>query len=418
MPEQPKPTVAATVLSTLTGEALGRASLLVLTFFAANRLGTSLYGKMGVLVAAASLLQPVSDLGISAVALRSLSGEGGKERLPLLLRLKAGATLAFLAFLLAWGAIVERGFPSVGFLLAGAMVLATNWGDFLRQCLRAFQLAPSESRARLLFAAGCVASAVLLSRLPRDPTSALLCLSIPPFVLCAAYAKVLLTRVGLSGPTGEVRRFLSENRSLLAGTVTYLFLVVSIMRLDVWLANHFLGVESIGVWLSAYNMIYAGAFLAQGLASVAVPRLMDPESRPERVLWKVWRLQAGLAAAMALGVAVAGPLVFRLIYRAPGFSRALEIIPLLGLLLASSTLATLAYNLFLVSRRVGTYLVLMVPAVLAKFCIACILVPRLGLRGMAFSSLLSEGGFTLVTTLVGSLFYLRWRRCDPKIIPS
>lgn len=406
----PGRSVVANVLATLSGEIAGRAALLGLNFYVANRLGVVLYGEMGTFIAAASMLQPLADLGLAHLALRNLSEGGAAARFPLFLGIKLLGSVAFLVLLEAWS-LALRGTPaSSGAMLAGVLVLVTTWSDFLRQTLRALHLAALESRMRIAFVLGSAAGAATIVLLPVAPVSALFSISLPPLLLCFGYSIALAKSVSFKATLAGTRAFVVQHSELLAGSMAYLFLVAAIMRLDVWMANRFLGKEATGAWLSAYNLVYAGSFLAQGLASIALPRLIADGRKPKLILWKVWRLQAALAILLAGGVAIAGPFVFKLIYRAPGFEQASHVLPLLGLLLANSTMAVLAYHLFLAAKKVWLYLGLMAPAVVLKFVLAMLLVPRFGIDGLAYTSLASEGCFCLASMWLGSKAYLDWRR--------
>ncbi len=402
--------IVAKVLATLSGEIVGRAALLGLNFYVANRLGVALYGEMGLFIAAASMLQPLADLGLSHLALRNIAQDGGSGRFPLFLGVKLVGSAAFLCLIAAWSILSHGTLASPGAMLAGILVLVTTWSDFLRQILRALHLEALEFRMRTAFVLGSVGGAMIVAFAPASSGLALLALSLPPLLLCFGYSSALMKILPMRATLRGSWNFLLDHRELLLGSMGYLFLVAAIMRLDVWMANHFLGKEATGAWLSAYNLVYAGAFLAQGLASIALPRLVG-DDRPGRViLWKVWRLQIALASALALGVAIAGPFVFGVIYRAPGFAQAAPVLPLLGLLLANSTLAVLAYHLFLAANRIWTYLALMVPAITLKFLLALWLVPEYGIKGMAITNLLSEGAFCAATIWLGCRAYLDWRR--------
>ena len=405
------PSVVKTVLATLSGEVMGRAALLGLNFFVANRLGAGRYGQMGVLLAAASMLQPLADLGLTHLALRSLSEAGGQHRFPLFLAFKSAGSLLFFAVLALWSRFLGVEVSAIGFLLSGLFVLLTTWSDFFRQILRARHMAVVESWMRLAFIAGAGTGAVLMATLDPTPGLALVCISLAPFSLCVGYG-LALVQSGLPHLPSLVgaEAFLRRNGAVALGAMTYLLLVAAIMRLDVWMVDHFLGTAATGAWLSAYNLVYAGAFLAQGLASVAIPRLMDTSSSPSRVLWKVWRLQIGLAVGLFLGVQILGPRVFQLVFRSPGFHVAVQVVPLLGGMLAISTLVVLSYFLFLVAGRLWSFLLLLAMAVGVKICLGFLLVPRFGLQGVAWSGLLSEGPELLVASLWGSRLYLDWRR--------
>jgi O-antigen/teichoic acid export membrane protein len=405
------PSVAKTVLATLSGEVMGRAALLGLNFFVANRLGAGQYGQMGVLLAAASMLQPLADLGLTHLALRTLSEVGGEHRFPLFLAFKSSGSLLFFLVLAVWSRFLGVEVSVVGFFLAGVFVLLNTWGDYFRQILRARQLAVVESWMRLVFIAGACTGAVLMATLNPTPTLALVCISIAPLSLCVGYGLALVWSGLPSLPSlMGAESFLRQNGVVALGSMAYLLLVVSIMRLDVWMVHHFLGTTATGAWLSAYNLVYAGAFLAQGLASVAIPRLMDPTTSAPRVLWKVWRLQIGLAVGLFLGVQALGPRVFQLVFRSPDFQMAVQVVPLLGGMLAISTLVVLSYFLFLVAGRLWSFLLLLALAVCVKICLGFILVPRFGLQGVAWSGLLSEGPELAVAAWWGSKLYLDWRR--------
>jgi len=250
-----------------------------------------------------------------------------------------------------------------------------------------------------------------MATLTPTPELALVCISIAPLFLCLGYG-LALAWSGLPHQPSLVgaESFLRQNGLVALGSMTYLLLVAAIMRLDVWMVHHFLGTTATGAWLSAYNLVYAGAFLAQGLASVAIPRLMDTSTSPDRVLWKVWRLQIGLAVGLFLGVQILGPRVFQVVFRSPSFHLAVKVVPLIGGMLAISTLVVLSYFLFLVAGRLWSFLLLLATAVGVKICLGFLLVPRFGLQGVAWAGLLSEGPELLVAAWWGSRLYLDWRR--------
>lgn len=405
-----RPSVVKTVLATLAGEMVGRASLLGLNFYVANRLGAENYGRLGILVAIASMLQPLADLGLTHLALRNLSRAQGAEGFPLLLGLKLAGTAGFALLLTGW-MLLDRSVSGAGFLLAGSVVLLTTWGDFFRQVLRARGEAVRESWMRVMFVAGALAGMLVMAWGRPSPELALLCLSLPPLALCTGYASALVRgNLALRPSLERLDGFLRTDGRTAAGSIAYLVLVASIMRLDVWMANHFLGTKETGVWLSAYNMTYAGAFLAQGLASIAMPRLMDRSNQAGKTLFKVWRLQASLAVSLFVGVTLVGPWVFPMLFRGKDFSAAAGLLPLLGAMLAVSTLMVLAYHLFLVTERLWWFLGMLSGAVVFKAILGWLLVPRLGLAGMAWAGLLSEGPNLAVASVLGTKLYLTWRR--------
>lgn len=405
-----KSSVAKTVLATLSGEVVGRASLLGLNFYVANRLGAEKYGRLGILIAVASMFQPLADLGLTHLALRNLSEAGSGGRFPLFVALKIMGSAGFFAFLCGW-TIYDGHESGLGFILAGTLILLTTWGDFFRQILRARRQAVQESWLRLVFFGGAVLGMIGMANGRPVPETALACLALAPLFLCLGYGIALARGDLVFQPSLDgVRGFLRSEGSIAAGSIAYLFLVASIMRLDVWMSNHFLGAKETGVWLSAYNMVYAGAFLAQGLASIAIPRLMDRTQPAGAVLFKIWRLQAVLAIVLFAGVALAGPVVFPLLFRSRDFSHATALLPLLGAMLAVSSLIVLAYHLFLVAGRLWWFLSLLLAAVAVKAALGFVLVPRMGLQGMAWTGLLSEGPEMVVAIIWGSRLYLGWRR--------
>lgn len=370
-----------------------------------------MYGQLGILVAVASILMPLADLGLTHLALRTVSGPDGRRWLPVFYGLKLAGSLAFLALLELWSFAVDGLPASPAFLLAGSLVLLNTWSDFLRQILRGFGMATLESRWRVAFLVGALAGAGVAFLAPLSIGWSLLALSFAPLGLSAGYAVALAGRGCVMRPRFDgLGSFLSSHGRVALGSMTYLFLVAAIMRLDVWMANRFLGASATGAWLSAYNLVYAGAFLAQGLASIAVPRLMDPSRPAGIVLWKVLRLQAILAAGLFLGVSILGPWVFRQIFRAPGFDAAVGVLPLMGAMLAVSSMMVMAYHLFLVAGRLWSFLWLLAGAVVLKMVLAFLLVPTWGMHGIALSALLSEGPELLVALVWGSRLYLDWRR--------
>lgn len=378
--------------TTIASEAVGRGSAMLFQLLVANRLGADGYGLVALVLASAAILSPLADSGISNLALRQVSGaphDHGLVRRTL--GLKVLVSPLFVVPFLAW--VLLSG-PSGGYrwplVCAGIFYGFQSTSDLLRQILRVRQETVRELVARLAYPVGTVV--VLLAVWPWHPTpfGATLALAAGPLALTIAYW------FGLSRPSrgfefgrGATDLVRSNLGSLLQST-GFLVIVGLTTRIDAFILERFGGRTEVGRYFAALNLVTAGGFFGQGLASYLYPRLHRQVSQRGRALARATALQAALGLGLFGGVVFVGPLVFHLVFRSASFQGADTLLPGLGIVLLCSTLDWLWFSVLVGRDRVWVAILNVVPVIACKVVLGILWVPLHGAQGMVWASVIGQ----------------------------
>ena len=395
--------------ATLLGEGLSRLSLIAFQFLVANGLGPERYGTLGLVMSYAAVLLPLADAGLLNLALRHLANNPDPKAFPALLGLKLAATAVYLA---AAGAAAAADPGHAGALAAaGAYWALSSLADFLRQCLRARESSLAEFRARLVQPLLFVPALALFHLLRPGVTGTLLLWCLPAAGLALAYLVPLRGAFPALRPSFDAMRAALAGRGLfLAQSAAYLLLATLSGRVDLWLIDGGPGREAVGHYFAAYNMVFSGLFFGQALSAHMYPRLHRPGGGPgdrRRALLRALAAHAGLAAAMLAAVALAGPMVFGLVFRAPGFQPGASLLAGMGLLLAVSVLNYLWLSLLIGLDRQWVASAGLTLILGAKVALGIAWIPEQGAMGMVRAALCADIPVCLAVGAVACRLYLR-----------
>jgi len=393
----------------LGSEVLGRASLLVFQFLVANTLGASSYGTMGLVLASASLISPLADLGLPSLVLREVANNPDLRVTRGLVALKLAGTFLFAAVLAGLALLLPVG-PAgrLGFLLGGAFYATTSMADFLRTVFRAREAARRELLGRILYLAVLVLviAGVWISR--PGVVGALFAWCLPPLGLAGAYAFLLWKDGTRLRPDGAAMVDMVRRRApFLIQSILYLGVVALSTRLDFWILDAHLERGAVGCYFGATNFVMAGAFLAQTLSSHMYPRLARSGTDRTRALLRAVVAHVGLGGAMFLGVWLVGDDIFLRIYRNPGYAPGVALLPGFGALLLMSTLDYLWLAILIGMDRQWIAACNLLLMIVGKLVLGPMLVAGHGLEGMVWAALASELPVCLLGGGLACWHYLR-----------
>lgn len=217
-------------------------------------------------------------------------------------------------------------------------------------------------------------------------------------VIVAAIACVFLVRkhLGLrvSAPESKsVSALLKSGLPLaLFGIAGYLF-----FSADQLFIEHFLGIESVGYYALATRGIYAAMVLPSLFVSVLFPvlsRLTTNRQRLSEVFYK------SLGALFAGGVVVAGLIVVLrqfILLAAPQFTLSLPIISVLAWILVFMFPSVLLDNVLVALNKQKQDFFLTLGAAILNVFLNILWIPKFGVLGAAYASILSQALNTIVT---------------------
>lgn len=399
------------VVATLASEAIGRGAAVGFQLVVANQLGADRYGIVALALASAALLSPLADGGFANLALRLVSEDpGDPARVSRIWKLKILATPLFVLPLLVWSARIglEGGDWAV-LLWAGAFYGFQAASDVLRQVLRARHQIRGEIAARLAYPAGNLLAVGIAWRLHPGPAGALCALVFGPAALTVSYlfvARPDRPRVDWADAVALAR---SACPALLQ-SVAYLVLVGLATRVEAFVLQRCAGRAEVGRYFAALNLVMAGSFFAQGLASYLYPRLHRQVERRGRALARAAGIQGALGLTMWAGVALVGPLVLHLVYRSRSFEGIESLLPGLGLILCLSCLDWLWLSVLVGSDRIWIAAANLVPVLAAKLLLAPLLIPSMGSRGMVVAGVVGQAGTGILGAWAATRAYLADRR--------
>ncbi|MBK9577195.1 MAG: oligosaccharide flippase family protein [Fibrobacterota bacterium] len=393
----------------MASEALGRIAVMVFQWRVALLLGPSLYGTLGLALASAATLLPLADMGLQSAALRNLSNTKGGNAFSAVLPLRLWGSIVYLIALPILGLVMaKQGVSLHTMLLAGSYYLALSLSDFFRQSFRALELARPEFIARLSYLPAVAGSLVLVQIVPPSVSAVLLIYCLAPLLLAAVYLAMLLRQGIAPGlDTAAAKSLLRSEWKGMAQSMLLLASIALVMRVDLWILDARINRAAVGFYLAGYNMVFAGAFLAQASASQFYPYLSrSGKPRSERMT-KVFLAQFSLAICLFFGVFLFGPVVFGKIYHRPGFSEAIPCLVWFGASLAIASMNVLWSNILLMKNHQGLYALALLGQVAVKIAIAPYFLGRWGTSGMAMSSFVIDLPFCIVMGVFAVNGYLK-----------
>lgn len=395
------PSVLKGVGATLVSEAVGRGAAMGFQMVVANQLGADRFGSVALALASAALLAPLADAGLPNLALRKVSGSPDDLGLiRTLLGLKLGLVPLFLVPLTVWALILPGGEGrSAALVWAGVFYGFQAASDLFRQILRARQDVKQELAARFAYPAGNVLALLLVWRLHPGPSGALLALASGPVALTLSYLAAFPRGARTPRMDAETAHLGRAAAPALLQTLAYLTVAGFATRVDAFLLEHHANRTEVGRYFAALNLVMAGSFFGQGLSSYLYPRLHRQRERRGRALLRSVMLQLGLGLSMWAAIAVLGPHVVRLVYRAHSFQGLEPLLPGLGLVLCLSCLDWLWISILVGSDRIWVVTINLAPALVAKLLLAPLWIPAYGSIGMVRAAVVGQ----IVTTSFGAV---------------
>jgi O-antigen/teichoic acid export membrane protein len=395
--------------ATLISEAIGRGAAMGFQMLVANQLGADRFGIVALALASAAILSPLADAGLPNLALRLVSESPADNSLVHCLGgLKVLLTPLFLVPLVIWSTLRSGGMEgSMALLWAGAFYGFQASSDLLRQILRARQEVGRELSARFAYPVGNILALLAVWRFHPGPAGALLALASGPAALTIAYLVAMPKGSRSPRIEGKTWALAVRRYPFLLQSVGYLLVVGLATRIDAFLLEKYAGRAEVGRYFAALNLVMAGGFFAQGLSSYLYPRLHRQREHRGRALLRAAGIQGLLGLLLALGVAIAGPLVFKLVFRTHSFQGADSLLPWLGLVLCISTLDWLWLSVMIGGDRIWIAALNLFPVLGAKLVLGPILILRFGAIGMAWSAVAGQIGSGALNAFVAVHIYLK-----------
>lgn len=395
--------------ATLVSEAVGRGAAMGFQMVVANQLGADRFGIVSLALASAALLSPLADAGLPNLALRLVSEHPHDDGLVHDLGgLKLVLTPLYLLPLLIWVAQFPRGSErSMALIWAGAFYGFQASSDLLRQILRARQQVGRELSARIAYPIGNLIALVAVWSIRPGPSGALLALASGPAALTLAYVAAFPSASRSPRMGWSVLRLAGSRSPLLLQSVGYLFAVGFATRVDAFLLEKYAGRAEVGRYFAALNLVMAGGFFAQGLASFLYPRLHRQRDRRGRALLRAMGIQGALGAVLAAGVVLVGPPVFRVLFHARSFQGTESLLPWLGLFLCLVTFEALWGAVLVGSDRIWISAINLWPILAVKLLLAPAWISAWGAEGMVRATLLGQAGTCVLSASAAWWIYLR-----------
>jgi len=394
--------------ATLVSEAVGRGAAMGFQMLVANQLGADRFGIVALALASAAMLSPLADAGLPNLALRLVSEHPHDDALVHRLGgLKVVLTPVYLLPLFIWAARFPGGSDrSMALVWAGAFYGFQASSDLLRQILRARQQVGRELLARFAYPVGNLVALLVVWRLRPGPAGALLALASGPASLTIAY---LVAYPGASRRIHvgfETWNLIRRRYPLLLQSIGYLFAVGFATRVDAFLLEKYAGRAEVGRYFAALNLVMAGGFFAQGLSSYLYPRLHRQRANRGRAFLRAVGIQGALGLALASGVAVFGPVVFRLVFKSHSFQGAESLLPILGMVLCLSTLEWLWVSVLIGGDKLWISALNLWPILVAKLVLGPSWIASSGALGMAHATLLGQAGTGILSATAAWWVYV------------
>lgn len=370
------------------------------------------FGIFSLMLALASLLAIVYRLGLDASLLR-FHFDVERRRLPSLYHTMAGVTLLAAVVLSAAAALLagpffDRIFPGVPFLPYGLLALAIT-------ATTAFQYVPSvlyratERPGRFLafalgvFGLGALATIVFLLGLRMGAVGALLGQLVSGIGVLAVTILVL-RRMRRGATDGELA---AQGLRFGVPLVPHGLAAWVLNLSDRWLIGIFIGLpalaaqSAVGIYSFGYVIGQAVALVAMSFNAAWVPTWYargEGEAGP-RLLREVTSLVIGGLAVLGVGVAVLAPELTQLLVVARWGEQAAVAADVMGIVAAASLVYGLYFMLvsaIFLRRRTARLPLITLTAGAANVAANALLIPRLGIMGAAWATLV---GYTVLTAL-------------------
>lgn len=370
----------------------GKLAVLGILMVSAHRLPTADFGLLALATTLGWIASVASDFGLQLHLGRAITRtrHPGRVLWPLFrLRLRAAA-LALVA--LIGGALALAPAATTGaFLLVASAPLLTSIGEFLNYAYRGLGRSDLESSINL--AQRLAALALVTAGLALSPSLAVVGLALAASALAALLASLLVAnRVVVDADTSPdtvalTRLSFDAWRHDVAPIGVGLLLSALYFRIDVFLIEHWTGVEAVAHYSAVFRLVDAMRLVPAAVLTVVLPRLFgarDPQFARHLAL--------GLTTFAVLITAITFPLAPGIVAWAygPAYAAAVE---LFQILLLSFPLLTLNYSL--THQLIGWdgqrhYARCCALALAANLALNAWLIPALGARGAAWATLGTE----------------------------
>ncbi len=371
-----------------TADVVSKAVTLLVTVAAARVLAPEAFGLLALAMTSGWLLGVASDAGLPLYLARTVAKDGTASSAVVRDVMRLRAQLAGLALMI--GVIVAAAFAPAGFRLAFALIvgaqLAGSVLDTLSHVYRGLGRTEIESTITIAqrLAAGVLAALVLVVH----PTLQLLAVAlvVPPLV-ALALSSVVAVRLTATDAAAVDRltlpRFAREAAPIGLGV-----LVSAVyFRCDVYFITYWHGLETVGMYNAVFRLVEALRLFPAAVLAVVFPELCRATSmRP------LWRLSFVLTSVGALAMASTILAAPGIVYVTYGAQYAPAAVPLQVLGLA---LPLFFLNYALTHQVIGwngqrQYLAITVVALAANVAGNLLLIPRGGMIGAAWSTVLTE----------------------------
>jgi O-antigen/teichoic acid export membrane protein len=230
-------------------------------------------------------------------------------------------------------------------------------------------------------------------------------------------------RIGLKWPRfSRLREFLSYGLPLTPRNIAYWLIYLS----DRYIVSFFLGATSLGIYAAGYNL---GSFpyLITGILTyvlmATLPQLYD-EGRIDEVKTHLrYNLKYFLAVAVPFlfGAAILGESVLRLFSTAEIADKGHLVVPLVALAVTLLGVHNIIWNIMLLVKKTKALVIAWVIAAVVNIGLNLVLVPTIGIIGAAYSTLIA---YAIAAVAVGYYafkeftFPIDWRFIIKSIIAS
>ncbi len=361
----------------------------------ARFLGPEKLGQLSVILSIAAILAVITDAGINLVTVREVSrrpemAAGWFRRS---LAIKAGLGAAFLLLLFPISRLAEAGLLGLPLMIAGLAVVVESPMHLVNGVFRAFQRMELEAITVSAWRFGVTALTILILATGGGVTGVTAGL-LGGAALGAAVAFGLLRGHGILSASGGTPPRAAAMMKLALPYGLQAVLATIYFRIDIVMLSHFRGDQETGLYQAAYHLIEGILFIPYALSAALLPALS--ENFAARRLDEIGRrLNSGLKAALVIGMPAAvglwltGRLIAPWIFGSDFADTALFLAwlaPAIPLMFLSLLLGTAVGA---VDRQIFSALATGL-CVLINVTLNLILIPKIGGRGAALSTVIAE----------------------------
>jgi O-antigen/teichoic acid export membrane protein len=379
-------------------------------------LGPAAFGVVSLMLSVSTLLSIVYRLGLDGALLRlhfDLSPEARPRLYATLTAITVGVAIGGSVLLgLTLAPFFSRLFTGISFFPLGVLTLAITSATALQYVPTVFYRATERPGRFLAYSGGImvaaiVATIVFLVIFKLGPVGALLGQLVGGIIGLAIGAAVLLRLRPLRFDWGLARSGLAFGLPLVPHSISGWILNVS----DRWLLGLLLGLgiaqtqAAIGVYSLGYQLAQTVSLIALSFNAAWGPFFYARgESRAgPALLREMTTVVAALLGALAVGLAVAGPEIIRVIAPSSwGVARdqAADVLRVVALASFMYSIYFMVSSVVFLTRRTALLPLLTVSAGAANVALNLFLIPRIGIMGAAWSTVV---GYTILA--VGTAIY-------------